>query len=184
MRVIAGTARRQVLVTPEGEETRPTQDIIKETLFNIIQFDVPGTVFLDLCAGSGAIGIEALSRGASHAYFAENGRNAVRCMTENLHKTHLEDKATILKMDVLNAVHQIHEKHVDLIYLDPPYASDLVERTLAELRTVSYVNEETLIIVETSLDSDLSWLDTLGYTLTREKDYHSQRHLFLRRVTD
>ena len=64
MRVIAGTARSMPLMTPEGIDTRPTQDIIKETLFNIIQFDVPGCIFLDLCAGSGAIGIEALSRGA------------------------------------------------------------------------------------------------------------------------
>lgn len=181
MRVIAGTARRQQLVTPAGEDTRPTQDIIKETLFNIIQFDVPGAIFLDLCAGSGAIGIEALSRGAAHAYFAENGREALRCITENLHKTHLEDKATILRMDVLNAVHQIHEKHADLIYLDPPYAGDLVQRTLEELTLVPYVDQETQIIVETSLDSEIDWLEEAGYTLVREKTYHSQRHLFLRR---
>ncbi len=76
MRVIAGTARRMQLKTPTGMDTRPTQDIIKETLFNIIQFEIPGCIFLDLCAGSGAIGIEALSRGAKHAYFAENGREA------------------------------------------------------------------------------------------------------------
>ena len=76
MRVIAGSARRLKLVAPYGFDTRPTQDIIKETLFNIIQADVPGSIFLDLCAGSGAIGIEALSRGAKRAYFVENGREA------------------------------------------------------------------------------------------------------------
>ena len=88
MRVIAGTARRMLLKTPAGEETRPTQDIIKETLFNIIQFELEGCVFADICAGSGGIGIEALSRGAARAYFVENGRAAIACIQENLHKTH------------------------------------------------------------------------------------------------
>ena len=85
MRVIAGSARRLLLVTPEGMDTRPTQDKIKETLFNILQMDVPGSVFLDICAGSGGIGIEALSRGAKRAYFIENGRAAVSCILKNLH---------------------------------------------------------------------------------------------------
>lgn len=182
MRVIAGSARRMNLIAPDGRDTRPTQDIIKETLFNIIQFDVPGSVFLDLCAGSGAIGIEALSRGASKAYFAENGRVATRCIAENLHRTHFEEKGTLLKMDVLNAVHQIHEKHADIIYLDPPYESDIAKNTLAELSAVPYVDGETLIIIETNLTSDISYIEALGYTITREKDYKSQRHLFLHRI--
>ena len=97
MRVIAGSARRLKLVAPYGLDTRPTQDIIKETLFNIIQADVPGSVFLDLCAGSGAIGIEALSRGAKRAYFVENGREACACIQKNLHTTHFEDEAVLLK---------------------------------------------------------------------------------------
>ena len=151
MRVIAGTARRMQLKTPTGMDTRPTQDIIKETLFNIIQFEIPGCIFLDLCAGSGAIGIEALSRGAKHAYFAENGREAASCIQENL------------------------------IYLDPPYESDTVSRVLAELLHVNYVDENTRIIIETSLTSDMDFLEDLGYVVEREKTYHSQRHLFVRK---
>lgn len=181
MRVIAGTARRQVLVTPEGMDTRPTQDIIKETLFNIIQFDVPGAVFLDLCAGSGSIGIEALSRGARHCYFAEYAKPAIACIQQNLKKTHLEDKGTILKGDVVSCLHQIHEKRVDLIYIDPPYDSDTAERILKELSGLPYVQEETQIIIETSLTKDVSYIEELGYTLVREKDYHSQRHLFVKK---
>lgn len=182
MRVIAGTARSMPLKTPEGTEiTRPTQDIIKETLFNIIQFDVPGCIFLDLCAGSGAIGIEALSRGARRAYFAESSREAAACIQANLHKTHFEENGVLLKMDVLNALHHIHEKHADIIYLDPPYESDLCRRVLQELRNCAYVDEYTNIIVETSLFSDFSWLDEEGYVLKREKDYRSQRHLFVRK---
>ena len=181
MRVIAGTARRMQLKTPTGMDTRPTQDIIKETLFNIIQFEIPGCIFLDLCAGSGAIGIEALSRGAKHAYFAENGREAASCIQENLHKTHFEEQGTLLRMDASSALHQIHEKHADLIYLDPPYESDTVSRVLAELLHVNYVDENTRIIIETSLTSDMDFLEDLGYVVERAKTYHSQRHLFVRK---
>ena len=161
MRVIAGSARRLKLEAPRGLDTRPTQDIIKETLFNIIQTDVPGSVFLDLCAGSGAIGIEALSRGAKRAYFVENGREACACIQKNLHTTHFEESAVLLKQDVLSALRHIHEKEVDLIYVDPPYES----------RTA----------VETSLDTDFSYLEEIGLTLVREKDYRANRHLFIRR---
>ena len=181
MRVIAGTARRQQLVAPDGFDTRPTQDIIKETLFNMIQFDIPGCVFLDLCAGSGGIGIEALSRGASRAYFAENAKEAVRCIQQNLKKTHLEDAGIVLKMDVLNAINQIHEKRADIIYLDPPYASQIAQGALMALSSAPYVTPDTQIIVETSLDSDFSFLDSIGLEIVREKDYKSQRHLFIRK---
>ena len=104
MRVIAGTAKRLQLKTVEGMDTRPTTDRIKETLFNIILAEVPGAVFLDLCAGSGAIGIEALSRGAKKAYFVENGREACACIQKNLHTTHFEEEAILLKQDVLSAL--------------------------------------------------------------------------------
>lgn len=181
MRVIAGTARSMPLMTPEGMDTRPTQDIIKETLFNIIQFDVPGCIFLDLCAGSGSIGIEALSRGAKRAYFAESSKAAVGCIQANLHKTHFEESGIILKMDVLNALHHIHEKRVDIIYLDPPYHSDVMKRTLLTLVQMPYVTEETIIIAETALDTEFDDLEDSGLAVVREKNYRSQRHLFLKK---
>ena len=87
MRVIAGNARRLLLKAPLGDNTRPTTDRIKQTLFNMIQNEVPGSVFLDLFAGSGAIGIEALSRGADYAVFVENDKNALTCIEENLKHT-------------------------------------------------------------------------------------------------
>ena len=183
MRVIAGSARRLLLVTPEGMDTRPTQDKIKETLFNILQMDVPGSVFLDICAGSGGIGIEALSRGAKRAYFIENGRAAVSCILKNLHKTGFEDQAVILRQDAVAALRQVHEKEVDLVYLDPPYKSDLARRILTALDGQSYITEDTCIVVETDLDSDFSFLDDTGFEIYREKDYRSNRHLFIRRKT-
>ena len=181
MRVIAGTMRRMQLVTPSGNDTRPTQDRIKETLFNIIQMDVPGSVFADVCAGSGGIGIEALSRGAVRAYFIENNKNALACIQENVKKTHFEEQATILKQDAVSALRHIREKEVDIIYIDPPYESPVIRDILSTLSQMEYVTEDTVIIIETSLQSDFSYLPELGFAITREKRYKGQRHLFLGR---
>ncbi|MBP3735568.1 MAG: 16S rRNA (guanine(966)-N(2))-methyltransferase RsmD [Lachnospiraceae bacterium] len=181
MRVIAGEARRILLSTPDGNDTRPTQDRIKETLFNIIQLEVPGSVFIDLCAGSGGIGIEALSRGARKAYFIENAKKALACIQDNLQRTRFADQGIILRQDALSALHHIHEKQADIIYIDPPYESPLMPELLKALCVMDYVTKQTLLIVETSLDSDLSFLETLPLSLEREKRYKGQRHLFLRR---
>lgn len=181
MRVIAGSARRLPLVAPAGFETRPTQDKIKETLFNILQMDVPGSIFLDICAGSGGIGIEAISRGAKRAYFIENGRAAVSCIQQNLHKTGFEDQAVILKQDAVAALRHVREKEVDLVYLDPPYQSDLARRILVCLDGMPYITADTIIVVETDLESDFSFLEETGLEIYREKDYRGNRHLFLRR---
>lgn len=183
MRVIAGSARRLLLTAPPGLETRPTQDKIKETLFNILQMQVPGSVFLDICAGSGGIGIEAISRGARRAYFVENVRAAISCIQQNLHKTGFEDKAVILRQDAVAALRQVHEKEVDLVYLDPPYRSDLPRRILTALDGQSYITQDTCIVVETDYDSDFSFLEETGLEIYREKNYRGNRHLFIRRRT-
>ena len=96
----AGTAKSIQLGTLDGRETRPTTGRIKETLFNIIQLDVPNCIFLDLYSGSGAIGIEALSRGAKKAYFVDNNPDAVKCIKRNLKRTNLEDGSVVLQSDV------------------------------------------------------------------------------------
>ena len=183
MRVIAGSARRLLLTAPPGLETRPTQDKIKETLFNILQMQVPGSVFLDICAGSGGIGIEAISRGARRAYFVENGRAAISCIQQNLHKTGFEDKAVILRQDAVAALRQVHEKEVDLVYLDPPYRSDLPRRILTALDGQSYITQDTCLVVETDYASDFSFLEETGLEIYREKNYRGNRHLFIRRRT-
>lgn len=122
MRVIAGTARRLPLVTPKGMETRPTTDRIKETLFNILQNDLPGCHFLDLFAGSGAIGIEALSRGAAKAVFVDNSKEALSCIRQNLEKTHLADRAIVIGQDCAGAILQLMQKNAfDIIFMDPPH---------------------------------------------------------------
>lgn len=184
MRVIAGSARRLLLEAPEGLDTRPTQDKIKETLFNILQMDVPGSIFLDICAGSGGIGIEALSRGAKRAYFIENGRNAVSCILRNLHRTGFEEQAVLLKQDAVAALRHVREKEIDLVYIDPPYRSDLAKRILIALDGQPYITEETRIIVETDNHSDFSFLEETGLEIYREKNYKTNRHLFIRRITE
>ena len=99
MRVIAGSARSMPLKAPAGYDTRPTQDRIKETLFNMLQTQIPGCVFVDVFSGSGGIGIEALSRGARKSYFIENDAKAAACIQENLSFTKLDDRAVLLKQD-------------------------------------------------------------------------------------
>ncbi|MBE5828653.1 MAG: 16S rRNA (guanine(966)-N(2))-methyltransferase RsmD [Butyrivibrio sp.] len=181
MRVIAGTARRLRLVTPEGNDTRPTQDRIKETLFNMIQNQVPGAVFIDLFAGSGGIGIEALSRGAVRAVFVENNVNAYKCILENLKTTHFEDQSTVLKQDVVLGLRSIKEKEADIIFIDPPYHGELYERTLSQLSEMSYVTDNTMIIVEADRDLDFSFAENYGFEVRREKEYKTNKHVFLYR---
>ena len=124
MRVIAGTARSLPLKTVEGLDTRPTTDRVKETLFNMLNPQLSGCRFLDLFAGSGAIGIEALSRGASHAVFVENSEKAIACIRHNLTFTHLDGQGDVMMGDVLTVIGRLErqeEKPFDVIFMDPPY---------------------------------------------------------------
>lgn len=184
MRVIAGTARSLPLKAPEGLDTRPTTDRIKETLFNMLQGDVPGSVFVDLFSGSGAIGIEALSRGAVKAYFVDNSPKAVSCIQQNLTFTKTEDRAIVLKQDVGSALSSIYEKKVDIIFMDPPYNCGHEKNVLAMLRGMRYVTEETMIIVEASLETDFSYLEELGFFIVKDKHYKTNRHVFIQRIAE
>ena len=184
MRVITGSAGGRKLKTPENYDIRPTSDTVKESLFNILQFDIEGRKVLDLFAGTGQLGIEALSRGAKKAYFVENGREACACIQKNLHTTHFEEEAILLKQDVLSALRHIHEKEVDIIYVDPPYEAQTVHDILHALAAERFVTENTLIIVESSLDTDFSYLPEIGLQLVREKDYKANRHLFIKKAQE
>lgn len=181
MRVIAGTARSLPLKAPEGADTRPTTDRIKETLFNMLQGELPGAVFVDLFSGSGAIGIEALSRGAKKAYFIENAPKAISCIQQNLAFTKMTDRAIVIKQDVYSALAGIPEKEADLIFMDPPYRLGMEQDVLTLLAGMRYVTEDTLIVVEASLDTDFSYLPELGFRLIKDKRYKTNRHAFIRR---
>lgn len=182
MRVIAGSARSLPLKTPKSMDTRPTTDRIKETLFNILNQQIPGCVFLDLFSGSGGIGIEAISRGASKAYFVENAPDALKCIQENIAFTKFSDRAIVLKQDVCSALGGIREQQADIIFMDPPYESGLERRILELLAGMNYVTEDTIIIAEAPLHEDFSYLQSLGFYLEREKKYKTNKHVFIRKV--
>lgn len=183
MRVIAGTARSMPLKTPEGPNTRPTTDRIKETLFNMLHWDVQGAVFVDLFSGSGAIGIEALSRGARKVYFVENASKALDCIRQNLTFTNLQNHAIVIKQDACSGLSGIAEETVDIIFMDPPYGHGYEKNVMAVLKDRSYVTEDTVIIVEASLDTDFSWLDEMGFSLEKEKRYKTNKHVFIKRAS-
>ena len=183
MRVIAGKARRLNLKTIPGTDTRPTTDRIKETLFNILQPELLECRFLDLFAGSGGIGIEALSRGASYAVFVEKNPKAAACIRENLAFTKLAEDGKLLNMDVLQALRSLEGKGVfDIIFMDPPYNNDLERQVLEYLKDSTVVDKNTLIIVEADLQTDFSYVESLGYRQLRSKEYKTNKHVFLERV--
>lgn len=182
MRVIAGTARSLPLKAPRGMDTRPTTDRIKETLFNMLQSDIPGCVFVDLYSGSGAIGIEAISRGAKCAYFVENAKEALSCIEENLRFTKFSEKAAVIKQDVIAGLSSINISHVDILFMDPPYDNEEEKRVLQALRTKSYITPDTLIIVEASLHTELDYAKAMGYEIIKIKQYKTNQHIFLRKA--
>ena len=142
MRVIAGKARSLRLKTIEGMDTRPTTDRIKETLFNMIQPSIADSRFLDLFAGSGGIGIEALSRGASWCVFVEQQRKAAECIRENLEHTHLAERAVLMEENVMYALKRLDKKGeaFSFIFMDPPYGK-LLEKDFLKLEASKEVNK-------------------------------------------
>ena len=178
MRVIAGTARSLPLKTPEGMDTRPTTDRIKETLFNMLQTKIGGSVFVDLFSGSGGIGIEAISRGANKAYFVEYDKKALACIKDNLNFTKFNDKAMVINADACSAIDRITEE-ADIIFMDPPYKSGLDVAVLRLLSHAKCVTEDTLIIIEATLERDIEEFTSLGFELSKEKKYKTNKHVFL-----
>lgn len=183
MRVIAGVARRLPLVAPEGRDTRPTTDRIKETLFNILQEDIPDCHFLDLYSGSGGIAIEALSRGAKSAVLVEKGRDALKCIDLNLAKTRMKDKAVVLPMDVVRALAKLsmQGEKFDVIYMDPPYKSEQEELVLEAIYSGDVLKENGQIIVEMSNNREVDYVNNMHYDIEKIKIYKTNQHVFLRK---
>ena len=180
MRVIAGKCRSLPLKTVPGRQTRPTTDRIKETLFNMLQPYLPDARFLDLFAGSGAIGIEALSRGAERAWFVEQNKAAADCIRQNLKFTKLEQQAVLLPMEAHAALQSLQgQEPFDCIFMDPPYDKGLEKDVLYAFRDASFIGEDTLIIVEASLNTDFDWAEDAGYEILKKKIYKTNVHVFL-----
>ena len=183
MRVIAGKAKRLQLKSPKGLDTRPTTDRIKETLFNMIQDELYDIRFLDLFAGSGGIGIEALSRGAREAVFVEQNREACSIIKENLVFTHLDEQAEVLGQNVLTALEKLRCGEVfEVAFMDPPYGRGLELQVLQNVDFYFVLADKALVIVEADLDTSLKEDEIPGFRILKEKIYKTNKHIFLEKV--
>lgn len=183
MRVIAGSARRLQLKTLEGMDTRPTTDRIKETLFNMISQGLYDCLFLDLFAGSGGIGIEALSRGAKEAVFVEKNPKAMNFIKDNLAHTRLEKNARTMQMDVISALSYLEGNYqFDYIFMDPPYDKELERKVLEYLADSQLLQEDGVIIVEASLATKFDYVEALGFSIIKDKTYKTNKHVFIERL--
>ena len=149
LRIIGGTCRGRKLLAPEGLDTRPTMDRVRVTIFDILQFDVRGARVLDLYGGSGAMALEALSRGAQSAVIAEIDRNAQRVISANTEALRLSEKTTLLRMSDRQALERLSGRQFDIIFLDPPYRMDLTD-VLAALAAGGQIGPRTLVVCEYS----------------------------------
>lgn len=154
MRVITGSARGRRLKEPADMEQRPTTDKVKESLFNIIQFDVEGRKVLDLFAGTGQLGIEALSRGAESVLFVDCANKAIALVNENLERTGLKERATVLRADWKEALLRNKGKF-DIIFLDPPYDTDMLKNALHAIAEIDILSCNGIIACESRADAVL-----------------------------
>lgn len=169
MRVITGKARGVALKTPQGMLTRPTADKVKEAMFSIIQFDIPGARVLDLFGGTGQLGIEALSRGAASAVFVDSREEACRLIRENLSRTKLEADGRVIRSDYLQYLSHCKEKF-QIIFLDPPYAEVFLENALKMITEIDILYSGGIIIAERPLEKELPF-EFEGYTRSRDYKY-------------
>ena len=155
-RVIAGSVRGRKLEAPKGVKTRPTTDRIKETIFNVINFSLPGAVVLDLFAGSGSLGIEALSRGAEKAVFCDLQRQTSEIVQRNIDACGLSEKAEVYCADYIKALNALHKRNMtfDVIFLDPPYAKGMLTDAIRKIYEHGILSEGGLIVAEMSAEEE------------------------------
>ena len=182
MRVISGIARGTKLYTLNGIKTRPTLDRIKESLFNIITLKVKDSNVLDLFSGSGALAIEALSRGASYAVLCDFSKDAIEIINKNIEKTRLNKKSTIKKMDYKKCLQMLETSNskFDIIFLDPPYDTDYIYKATKLILEYELLNENGIIIAETDdLDRILSEINSLDINVKDIRKFGRVKLLFL-----
>lgn len=169
MRVIAGKAKGIQLNTPEGMLTRPTTDRVKEAMFSILQFELPGTRVLDLFGGTGQLGIEALSRGAAQAVFVDNRREACQLIRSNLKKTKLESQGSVVQCDYLDYLNRCKESF-QIVLLDPPYAEVFLENAIKRITEIDILQSGGIIVAERPLGKELPW-EFEGFSRSRDYKY-------------
>lgn len=179
MRIIGGKARGTKLYSLEGNNTRPTLDRVRESLFNIIQNDIVDSKFLDLFSGSGAIGLEAASRGARDVILCDNSKDAINIIKKNIQKTHLEEKVKLYCLDFKKLLENEIKEKLDIIYIDPPYDTDFNYKALQIIINKDLINEESKIIIETDREEVLRKIEELPLEITDKRKYGRAYLIFL-----
>lgn len=182
VRVIAGTAKSLKLIAPEGRDVRPTLDRTKETLFNMIHTHIAGSLFLDIFSGSGAIGIEALSRGAQLGYFIEHDPKALSCIEQNLTHTHLKENAIVLNMDFGHGLHVLKDRGLkfDIIFLDPPFNKGYEKNAITKLLELKLLNEQGILVCESATETPFDFMNDIEeYCIYKEKIFKTSKFTFI-----
>ena len=182
MRVISGKARGTKLNTVDELTTRPTLDRVKEAIFNIIQNQIEDAIILDLFSGSGAIGIEFLSRGCEKAYLCDISKKVVNIINQNLEKTHLKENAVVYNSDYKKCLQDLKNKEIqfDIIYIDPPYKDDIAVDAVKKILEYGLLKEKGLIIIETDEKSrDIEELEKLDIQIKDCRKYGRANLIFI-----
>ena len=180
MRVISGKARGIALKTPDGLQTRPTADRVKEAMFSILQFDLPGMRVLDLFGGTGQLGIEALSRGAKSAVFVDSNTKSCNLIRENLRRTRLESDVKVIQSDYLSYLKTCKETF-DLVLLDPPYAEVFLENAINHIAEIDILQSGGIIVAEYPVEKTLS-VEPDGFVRSRNYKYGNTLLTLYRKV--
>lgn len=162
MRVISGSARGRMLQAVPGKDTRPTTDKVKESVFNILQFRLYGAVMLDLFAGTGQMGIEALSRGAARAVFVDRSPKAISVIRRNVAAARVQERAEILNVPYQQALQKLQGQKFDILFLDPPYGGELLNSALKAVESFDILSSDGIIICESSVEDTIICPDTFA----------------------
>ena len=184
MRVISGTARGKKLISLEGLDTRPTLDRVKEAVFNILQFNLKNAKILDLFSGSGALAIEALSRGANKAVLCDYSKNAVKIINKNLEDTRLKEKAEVLNKDYLETLKILKKQteKFDIIFLDPPYKTDYIYMAIDKILEYNLLAEDGIIVAETDDENKIEEIKKIeGIEIYDARKYGIVHIIFIRK---
>ena len=179
MKVISGLLKGRNIEGFNIEGTRPTMDRVKESVFSTIQFSIRDSVVLDLFAGSGNLGIEAISNGADKCYFVDNNKEAINTINKNIKTFNIEDKSIVIKDDYMNALNNLKNNKFDIVFLDPPYKDDYIEKTINKLIEYNMLNEEALVVCEYDKEINMTYPSLIE---TKTKKYGDKFITIFKRV--
>lgn len=180
MRVISGSSRGTKLNTIDSKKTRPTLDRVKEALFNIIQAYIADSKVLDLFAGSGALGIECLSRGADKVYFADTSNEAIKIIRQNIEKVRFENKSEVFKEDYKKVISRLKNERFDIIFIDPPYSQNIAADAVKRIVEEGLLKQTGIIILETDEEErELKQIENINIEVKDIRKYGRVKLIFL-----